>query len=463
VRGLHTLSLAFALCAVAACGGGGGGGAIGDLNAGVNLTGTFDEVATITRTEGPCTEQVGDIELNERTFAHDPVQKTLVSDPGTPDALQAQFEKSRATFDVTFDEPSQGLKFTAHVEVVFAADGQSYAGNGRDTVTMNGTTCAYEYRIEGKRKPTPTAGSIAITIDATGVDLAPTFMLSFDGGLPESVAAIDSIEFPDLAAGFYELELFVPEDEGYFVFPSAQRVVEVVAGEVAQVEFEVARPTTARAWIDFEQSGFVDVTGNGHDGISVGALPLESVTAGPNNGSRSGRFDGVVARLDLKRSSDLRMNADDAFTWSVWARPDSVTAGPQVLLAKSPPALAVTPAVHTVALFLDGAVPTHDNFFVAAVTGAPVPAGQWRHYAVTYDGAGVHKLFVDGVMTQHTFNAANEGDNGEPAWALSLGEGHNFQFPGGAFAGNLDEFSFFQRALADDEVLDLMTNGPTGL
>jgi hypothetical protein len=88
-----------------------------------------------------------------------------------------------------------------------------------------------------------------------------------------------------------------------------------------------------------------------------------------------------------------------------------------------------------------------------------VPTNVWTHLAVTDDGAGTVRLFLNGAPI--TTNAAPGA--GKPATApapTSLGRAGSY--PGQYVNGQLDEVAMYNRALSASEVLALYNAAPAG-
>jgi len=83
--------------------------------------------------------------------------------------------------------------------------------------------------------------------------------------------------------------------------------------------------------------------------------------------------------------------------------------------------------------------------------GPVIEANKWVHFAGTYDSdSGDIKLYVDGEETHSGTGAGKLSDN----WGVSAGIGHHKN--GRWFAGLLDEYYIFARALTQDEIMDVM-------
>jgi len=87
----------------------------------------------------------------------------------------------------------------------------------------------------------------------------------------------------------------------------------------------------------------------------------------------------------------------------------------------------------------------------------PVPTGEWIHVAVSYDGS-FSKLYLNGQLVQQ----ANLGVSLMPS-AYSFTVGAQADVPTNVFPGTMDEILVYERALTDQEVLDIYNNVPLSI
>jgi hypothetical protein len=169
-----------------------------------------------------------------------------------------------------------------------------------------------------------------------------------------------------------------------------------------------------------------DATGLGRHGEGRGAA------SGEGRIGRAGEFDGDGAYIDLPRSSGFIAAAGQAFTLSLWFRPDSAGAGDSRLLD-----------IHradtngsTVALgYGRGGKLFAYNHLKAAYQTSPGPLsmGIWHQAALSYDGK-TFRLYLDGAETAPAVQAPMLAGGAYRAKIGKYGD-----TPVYAFAGGIDE------------------------
>jgi hypothetical protein len=98
------------------------------------------------------------------------------------------------------------------------------------------------------------------------------------------------------------------------------------------------------------------------------------------------------------------------------------------------------------------------------VSSYAVNDGQWHHVAVTYDGA-TETVYLDGALVGSAASFS-QAQNGSPL-SYQLGTGYTASWPGGnggwyTFNGLIDEATVYSRALAQSEVLGIVSAGTYG-
>ncbi|HMV65851.1 MAG TPA: lectin-like protein [Myxococcota bacterium] len=229
--------------------------------------------------------------------------------------------------------------------------------------------------------------------------------------------------------------------------------------------FDLTPTTTATAWMPFE--GRYDDVSDDHHGTVSGASAF--VFGSPPASLGASSLDMTSGRVVLSHPEDFPMSQSDAFTLGIWIRPDQIgrSQARQAIVAKGPDPATLSPSVHYPSLELFDGRLALDCYYVDAILGSTsLTEGEWTHVAVTNDGSGNYKLYVNGLLDgQGSFPAGScgyEGVAGEGPWVMRVG------FTSGAFPhqpldGGYDDFVFFSRELDAVGVNVLATVGPKAL
>ena len=172
-------------------------------------------------------------------------------------------------------------------------------------------------------------------------------------------------------------------------------------------------------------------------------------------------FDGVNDYVRAEDSSSLDLTV--AVTLSVWAKFNAMPAGSTAMSA-----ITKTEGSSYGIIANEGGSGRIETYFHiaggyvnAGESLSNLAAGQWYHFAATFDGTAT-KFYRDGVLKQSVTKSGTLSTNNEP---LTIGanpdsQGKNFmEF----FNGAIDEVRVYNRALSSKEVSDLYTaeNGGT--
>lgn len=216
-------------------------------------------------------------------------------------------------------------------------------------------------------------------------------------------------------------------------------------------------PTTAQMWINFE-NGLWDASSNDFSGQARGDFAID--TSMGAHSDKSGAFDGVGDGVRV--CCGLAINVGEPFSFGVWAWPESH--GPyQTILAKRPGFGVPTGGLRTAELYLDAGQVVYGYSNGETVFGNMLPIAEWSHIGVVYDGVATHTIYVNGVeaSTNQNMPAANEGQNGEAPWSLTVGQASTTSVLG--YLGNLDDVTYWARSLSKAEMQVLHSTGPVGM
>lgn len=203
------------------------------------------------------------------------------------------------------------------------------------------------------------------------------------------------------------------------------------------------------AWFTCDAEGEsigIDASGNGHDGTCVSCPSSEPGVVGQACSFEPGQF--------LSVPFDVAFSVEE-FTLAAWLLPDALPDDRLLSAAGVPVGPGEANAYQfgfnglgggELVFFCSGSEENQGCLNEAVVTG------DWVHVAVTSSADGV-RMFFDGTLVREgpvvpmafemqDFLIGQDIDNGEPAHS---------------FAGSIDELRLYSRALADDEVAELVS------
>jgi hypothetical protein len=294
-----------------------------------------------------------------------------------------------------------------------------------------------------------------IVLSANGSGTSPLSFQWLKDGAPIDGATNRLLNLSNIqpgAAGGYAFR--VTNSAGSITSDAAQISVRPVAGVrtalVAYWPFETAGTTTP------------DVV-NGND-LTLNNMDASNIVPGKTGNALT--FDGVeeyLSRMDTN-SNGLPITSNPAFTVAFWVNAFGTGQSDRRLFSEGS-TLDNNP-LFNIGTASDGASDLIDMFIrYDANTGNPLnhvrsttPAldGNWHHVAWT-DNNGAATLFIDGYPDATGFNYARGPltANVTSFGAIVRAAAGNF------FAGTMDEVALWSRALSQDEILQVMTNGPT--
>ena len=181
----------------------------------------------------------------------------------------------------------------------------------------------------------------------------------------------------------------------------------------------------------------VDASGHGNHGTIKGAV---RITKGHYGKALS--FDGLNDWVTVKHSDSLDLST--GLTLEAWVYPKSLTLGGKTVILKE----SFGGAVYNLYANEDTNRPIssfYDGSYRVISGSKQLPANQWTHLVVTYDGA-VQRLYVNGVeVARENVNGVIYSSSGK----LRIG-GNSLW--GEFFKGYIDEVRIYNRALTETEV-----------
>jgi hypothetical protein len=177
----------------------------------------------------------------------------------------------------------------------------------------------------------------------------------------------------------------------------------------------------------------------------LGLRPPEAPGIPTNN--LAPRFDGVN---DFMNSGKTALDNLNAFTMAGWVRPSALSKARVGLWGQ-----------HDVIEF--GFIDARTLQLSTANGGAvqaefPLPSNVWHFLAVSGDGE-LLRIYIDGVMVAEGGNTT--GNYGASGYPFVIGGGGIFDASQNWFAGSIDEFSLFTRALGADDLFLLYRSAMT--
>ena len=211
-------------------------------------------------------------------------------------------------------------------------------------------------------------------------------------------------------------------------------------GYIAQLEKSISlsvQPSGLQIYYPFNdtsQQSSYDSSANSNNAVLV---------ATPTRGS--GKISGGVT---LNGSSQYVTGPDvdltSAMTAEIWVNPSS--SGQTAKLISKHSSTTDAQLYLDVASNLVTAHVTVGGTEYTAVSSTALPSSAWTHLAVTFDGSNL-RLYQDGVIEDTTAVSGSMATNNY-LWTF----GRDASASSGYFAGSLDEFKLFNRALTDNEI-----------
>jgi hypothetical protein len=220
-----------------------------------------------------------------------------------------------------------------------------------------------------------------------------------------------------------------------------------------------AAPAGILSWISAD-SLVRDLSSNGRNGTLVNGPVYAPGRAGPGL-----RFDGVDDHLRLPNDF-VDFYTLPAYSIELWFR---TTAGGVIFGEQAADALdpGVSLSVPGIYVGTDGVLRV-ETFWAGGIQQITSPArvddGQWNHVAATFDGQ-TRRAYLNGTLIgQNTAGRSRYASN--LRYQLGTGVGFNrAALPGTpfySFAGDIDEFTVYDRALSQDEIIDIVNAASSG-
>ncbi|MDQ3787856.1 MAG: hypothetical protein M3422_11495 [Actinomycetota bacterium] len=180
----------------------------------------------------------------------------------------------------------------------------------------------------------------------------------------------------------------------------------------------------------------VDVSGNGRNGTYSGAVALGVTGALVGDSDTGASFDGSTGKVTVPDSTTLRLSGN--FTIEFWAKLDTFRNTFPGIVRKGDSA---TANGYLIFYASDGKL-TFKRNNVSISSNAGALTGNYRHFAVTYDGTNL-RWYIDGALqtTTAVTYPANAGTS-----SLLLGQGDH------AGDQTVDEVAMYDRALTGSQV-----------
>ncbi len=194
-------------------------------------------------------------------------------------------------------------------------------------------------------------------------------------------------------------------------------------------------------------SMFLDSSGNNNAVCANNSCPT-SISNGKFN--RALNFDGASNGLRVNHSSSLNVNQITLMSWVKWNINPSAGKGWASIINKNTDSQYRLQHNYNNTAFEFGIRTSSGGRFISSNT-QPV-AGRWYHVVATYDGS-ILKIFVDGRL-ENSFN--HSGNINHLTGDLFIGRSTN---TGREFNGVLDEVSIWNKALSEQEIIDIYKRG----
>jgi len=207
-------------------------------------------------------------------------------------------------------------------------------------------------------------------------------------------------------------------------------------------------------YYSFDNFGNVvtDQSGKGHDGTVVGDITPD---AGGKRGGAAKFTKGSY--FDLKGESFPTADIpSDAITLCVWAKPEDTGDHQATFNARAEDQTWIIHAEFRNGGKLRWLLRTAGGTTIFDIQDGQWAPDQWIHYAGVYDSAdGKAILYVNGEkIAEAAGNAKIAGD-----WKMGARVGKNID-DARPFAGLMDDFCLYKKALSQDEIKAVMDGGP---
>lgn len=200
-----------------------------------------------------------------------------------------------------------------------------------------------------------------------------------------------------------------------------------------------------------------DTSGNGNHGTIVGSLV--STTDRFGNPNSAYEFDGTSTYISVPNSASLS-SPSTACTQAAWimlygnSKVGTTTFAPITMKSvDATNAFMYRMYVETPT----GIGASFNNWTIGGLTTGVFPPTEWHHVATVFNGSSL-KYYRDGVLVSTTALALTITADARP---LTIGA----DFPGTQeyFWGKMDDVRIYNRALTDNDMLELSSSGPTAV
>ncbi|MGE0486831.1 MAG: DUF6701 domain-containing protein [Gammaproteobacteria bacterium] len=234
-----------------------------------------------------------------------------------------------------------------------------------------------------------------------------------------------------------------------------------------------AAPPSSAFW-PFEEATWqgladevVDAGGSGYDGRAVNGADTtidDPALPGSPGTCRYGEFDGT-AHQEVRVPYDSGLNPDGSFTVAAWARVRPGVTGFRALVNSR---VRIAPGATRRGFNIYAASNNTWQFWTGTgsswdiVNGGPVQGDRWVHVAVVFEAAqrvglawrGTKRVYIDGVQSASASDRNYRPNHLSDFQVGAGGDGNNA--PDFFFNGDIDEVRVYSRALAANEIVNVM-------
>jgi hypothetical protein len=196
-----------------------------------------------------------------------------------------------------------------------------------------------------------------------------------------------------------------------------------------------------------------DMSGNGNNGIVYGAVLTADRDGNPNSASQ---FNGVDSYIDFG-TSDLGLTGGSEITFCAWVKPDQPTTYHSHVLSSNPiysPYTMKTRGLGSAVTAQCMIRTVGGGSYIEADTGGII-VGNWYHILCKYDGTTV-SIYVDGELQN---SVSLSGLLRESSQQILAGAQPTSP-PKGFFNGTIDDIRIWNRALSEDEIIEVYIGEP---
>ncbi|WP_179223035.1 PQQ-dependent sugar dehydrogenase [Pontibacter ummariensis] len=381
------------------------------------------------------------VALHHNTHTHpDPVDNEhITSATLTPIGCDGEIYFYRVNLKVT---DSGGLSASDYVDVY--------------PDCSNGVVAAVSMASPANNATFAEGGAVALSVRFADEARAWEKVEYFNGTslIGQSTAAPFSYTWENTPAGIYTITAKATDLEGHH---ATSEPVRITVGDGGLVEMPSCLPGLEHYFSLDEAEG--EIFDDYATAVNASCENCPEAVNGKFLGGQ--RFRNTETGINITNATSFNWGADDSFSMGFWFKTDATSAENVVIVGRDASAqglglhwwIGVTPQGKAVFMLKDI---THSGLQLGGDEGPVLNDGKWHHVLAVRDGeSNMNRFFVDGVLLAEGEYDYVNGFEGQAAVNLGYLDRAN----GYHFAGDLDEFKVYRRAVTQAEVAELFNGG----